>query len=334
MGIGLVVIGILVLLFIIFHKPTENYKPDLQEQLISISAGTEDFALDTSQSNQRLLISCSERRDRTKEGFIYTMDLETDMVARMPIRGMPGGFRPHGICVVRIAQHAYLYVISHHLIPEGIEHRIYKMRIGRDSLIVEGLPYTSPLFGAINDLYVHETGEIFVTNPYKNTSAWSMLRASTGSKIGNVLYYGRDNKWKVLVEKLSYPNGVIVLDDYLWIAEGGKSRIIRYSMDSDKITRVEQVDSEIQLGDNFSLGSDGKLYITAHPGKLAFMQHAKNPEKPSPTEIYSIDPVTLNTQLLYRDDGKVFSAASTACKIGNVLYASQVFDPYILKLEN
>ena len=78
--------------------------------------------------------------------------------------------------------------------------------------------------------------------------------------------------------------------------------------------------------------SGGKLVTTAHLDFLEFLKHVKDPEEPSPCVVYSMDLRTHQIDTLYLDNGTVMSAASTGLEYNGNLYASQIFNDFIVKI--
>jgi hypothetical protein len=65
-------LGIIFYLFL----PALSFSQNIKK--IPVSPGCEDFALDTLGQHPRLIISCDDRwNSKTKQGFIYMLDIET-----------------------------------------------------------------------------------------------------------------------------------------------------------------------------------------------------------------------------------------------------------------
>jgi hypothetical protein len=77
---------------------------------------------------------------------------------------------------------------------------------------------------------------------------------------------------------------------------------------------------------------DDKLVTTAHLDFLKFLKHVKYADEPSPCTVYSMDLRTLKIDTLYLDNGTVMSAASTGLVYNGNLYASQIFNDFILEI--
>ena len=65
---------LLFVLLLPFFSISQSYEK------ITVGAGPEDFVLDTFQGNERLIISCDERRDKDSivQGDIWTLDIKTN----------------------------------------------------------------------------------------------------------------------------------------------------------------------------------------------------------------------------------------------------------------
>ena len=89
--------------------------------------------------------------------------------------------------------------------------------------------------------------------------------------------------------------------------------------------------------DNIEINKDGSLLVAAHPNMLAFMRHAKNQKKHSPSQIlhfsYSSIDGFANINDILTDDGTNLSGSSTAVYHGGRLFISNVFDPKILVVD-
>ena len=81
------------------------------------------------------------------------------------------------------------------------------------------------------------------------------------------------------------------------------------------------------------MDNNNRLWVTAHPCLLDFVAHSENSDEKSPTQIYTIDPTTLEVNNTFQNNGDLISAASTALYINNRLYLSQIFEPYVLMVE-
>ena len=98
------------------------------------------------------------------------------------------------------------------------------------------------------------------------------------------------------------------------------------------IPAKKEMISEIIGGDNITKYKN-KFIVAAHLNTFAFLRHQKKSTNHSPSVIYQFDPKSGEKEVLFSDDGKLISAASTAIRYDDYLYISQIFDNFILKVK-
>lgn len=111
--------------------------------------------------------------------------------------------------------------------------------------------------------------------------------------------------------------------------------VARYKIKDGKVDPTDKISTKSQninipIGDNLMLDEKGMLWTAAHPCPLKFLEHAKESKEKSPMQIFSIDPITMQVENVFQNNGELISAASTVLPLGNRLYVSQVFDPFVL----
>jgi len=138
-------------------------------------------------------------------------------------------------------------------------------------------------------------------------------KAILGFKNGSIVHYDGKEKWQIAAKDFCYPNGIYV--------------------DESKNQSTIQHQQKITVGDNMVVDQDGQLWVASHPCLLDFVAHAENSSEKSPIQIFQIDPTTLKTKKVFQNSGALISAASTALYINERLYLSQIFDPYVLVVD-
>lgn len=316
--------------------PTQG---DWTTQKIQVMDGPEDMAIDTSMGNTRIIVSCSARRgDKGVKGSFVQINTHTNEAQSLTIVPANLSIRPHGIDVVDIDGTPYLYAISHDSIDGNVLHRILRFTIKGDSLYFdESAELTHPLLTGPNDLDVLEDGSLYVTNPMPTNHSSESTKAILGMKTGNVLHFDGKNTWSIVIEGLCYPNGIWVdkENDQLLLANGACQEVASYKIENGKVNQLAKTSSkshdiEIPIGDNLMIDQEGVLWVAAHPCPLKYLEHAKESKNHSPVQIFAMNPKTLAPSLIFQNNGELISAASTALRIGNRLYISQIFDPFVL----
>ena len=307
-----------------------------------VGSGPEDMALDYSSETPRIIVSCDERREGQADiGVFYSIDLANNIST--PLQIIPADFEihPHGIDVVSMDSITYLYAISHDGKGLNTSHRIIRFRINGDTLLLdENTIFQDALMTGPNDLDVLEDGSFYVTNPLPSNDPMESTKSILGIKNGNVLHYDGQGNWSVAVEGMCYPNGVWVNQEkgYLLVANGGCKEVGRYTIKDGKVLAEDKLSTkyhsiDIPIGDNLLMDDKGVLWTAAHPCPLKFLDHAKDPSAHSPMQVFAMDPMTLKTNVVFQNNGDLISAASTVLHWENRLYISQVFDPFVLVME-
>lgn len=295
---------------------------------IEVKPGPEDMLLDTSGGEARLLISCSARREEHKPyGEIISYGLQSGKQVEMIRYNEPGDllFRPHGIYL----DGDLLYVISHEKEPDC--HPILIYRVHGDSLeFVDSV--NSPDQHSPNALVTGPGGEIYLVND-------SGKRGSMSEKIFKLkrasvvrLHKNTEGDWesKVVAEKLSYPAGINRIGNRLYAGDAIQNKIHVYEIDGDRLEALGKLE-DLKGNDNIRIYK-GQLLTACHVKPFRFIKHAKNPDKPSPVEVFLVNPETGAIESLYYTDGSQISGGSTAVIFEDHLYICQVFDPFILKV--
>lgn len=316
--------------FLISCSPIPESGP-FETKIIITGFGPEDLTLDTitSENNPRLLVSCDTRResDSVTTG-IYWIDLKTDSVFEFLRLKEPADLviHPHGFSMAVIDSIPRLFVISHDDIND--EHPVIRYKIQNDSLIFESI-YKSKLFISPNDIFALNDGSFFLTNDAGKRH--SLIEQALKLKRSSVVYFPKNGQAYFIDHKLSYANGIYCDDPYLYVSTVRQNTIFKFTIKDGQAIEKESL-SEITGGDNITKFKD-KFIVAAHLNSLAFLRHKKNADIQSPSVIYQFDPKTGEKEVLFSDDGKLISAASTAIRYGDYLYVSQVFDNFVLKVK-
>ena len=298
---------------------------------IAVGPGPEDMVVDNSSGIERLLVSCNERRFDTVYGEIFEVKLNDNSTRVIPRINTPEDivFNPHGIDLKTINGVTRLYAISHN--NEKERHTIVVYRVYADSLVYETLYENQAAMNTPNDLAVTEKGDIYLSNDAgKRGNIWEQLWKM---KRSNVVFYDSELKlWKKVADQLVYANGVAVDDTCVYVATTRTNKLLSYKREADGNLSNRRTLAEVPGEDNIIFHGD-ELIFTSHPKVFKFIKHVKSSENKSPSQVHSYNRKTGEYKLLFTDDGYRISASSTALIVGDKLYISQVFDPYILEVK-
>lgn len=306
---------------------------------IEVGPGPEDIALDTMGGNERLIVSCSERRSEnySRNGF-YDYNIPSDELNRLAIEGLPDtiAFHPHGIDIGMVNGQKLIYCVNHEKnevdFPPAGRQSILVFEL-MDDRVVYKTQWTSELLVSPNDVCTDHHGGIYVSNDSgKRNNFWEKLFALKRSFV--VHYNG--GSWSEVGDRLRYANGVGVKDDRLYITGTQEEVVISYAINADStysnISYSDRREVPCMKGNDNITFSGNKLVTTAHLDFLKFMKHVKHADKPSPCAVYTVDLQTEAIDTLYMDAGTVLSAASTGLIYNGDLYVAQVFNPYIVDI--
>ena len=134
-----------------------------------------------------------------------------------------------------------------------------------------------------------------------------------------------------MADKLSYPAGVNRIENRLYVGDAVLNKLHVYEIRNDGLELAGEI-SKLKGNDNIRTYG-GQLLTPCHVKPLKFIGHAKDPQKKSPVEVFLVDPKSGKITSLYDTDGSTISGGSAAIIYDKYLYISQIFEPYILKLE-
>lgn len=318
----------IILLFALSCKQEPAFSGDPPQQ-IQVGPGPEDMVLDHTDSQARLLISCSARRDVHKPyGEIVSLNLSSRITTELIRYNEPGNllFRPHGIYL----DQDLLYVISHEREPDY--HPILIYRLHGDSLGFLELIHT-PDQHSPNALVTGPGGEIYLVNDSgkRGSIAEKALKLKKASVVRLKREVDRSWKSKVVADKLGYPAGINRMGSNLYVGDAVLHRIHVFSIRADGLNKVGEI-RDLKGNDNLRMYNN-QILTPGHIKPFKFIGHTKDPGKHSPVDVYLVDPDSGDTQLLYHTDGSQISGGSTAVIFEDHLYISQVFEPFILSVE-
>jgi len=309
---------------------------------IEVSGGPEDIAIDTSLGYERIIVACSERRKEVaQKGRFFSILPSTKEVQEMQVINANVTINPHGIDIITMDSIPYLYAISHNENEEGWRHFVARFVIQGDSLIMDqDHIFEHPLMSVPNDLEVLEDGSFYASNYIPNENSIESTKAVLGIKNGSIVHYDGNENWEIALDNLCYPNGIWVnqATQELVFANGGCQEVLRYKITADGIDKSSKISTrkegmDIPIGDNLMMDDQGVIWLTAHPCPLKFLDHGKDSQNHSPIQIFALDPQTMKADLVLQNNGDLISAASTAIRIKDRLFLSQVYDPYILAVD-
>lgn len=302
---------------------------------ISGLPGPEDFDVDRS-NGTRLIISSQDRRrlnpggEFLEPGRIFFMKVGGGAATAFQIKGRDDyPFHPHGIHVVRQGSATLLYVVNHAL---RNQHSIEKFRIQKNQLYFLDR-YRSALLTHPNDLVATPQGDIYVTNDRNYMGFLGDLGDLFSLNLSNVVHFStRTYRFREAASGIAMANGIALDRDRLYVA-GTRDEGIRIFYRNSKTGEIGDELGFIDVGsgvDNLLWERPGVLNVAAHPDIFAFVDHIKDSNAHSPSEVYRVHVKDRRVERIFGDTGVNIDASSSAVVVQGRLVISQVFDPQLL----
>jgi sugar lactone lactonase YvrE len=294
--------------------------------------GPEDFALDRWSDPPRLIVSSDDRREPENPGKIVSVCLSGGLVTELSRRGEPAGLalHPHGVDLIRLDDGSLqLFVISHPKPGQGGERgeSVIQYRLERDQLVFQRR-YQDAHLVSPNDLAARSDGSFYVCND--SSARGGMLELILGLRRSSVVYYDGQGSWSVAAEGLAMANSAAIDGRTVYVSATRANRVYAYTIGPGGVLTDRRELARIKGPDNLIL-EGSELLVAAHVDTLAFMRHARDAAKRSPSTVYVVDTHSGVASTLFADDGSRISGASVALRFEGALYLGQVFESFLLK---
>ncbi len=298
--------------------------------------GPEDMDLDD--RTGRLYIS-SANRWQTLRGLpadddgIWVLDVDSTTVPRKLADTYPGEFHPHGISLYTAGAEPLLFVVNHN--PQGNFVEVF--RIANDTLIHQRSIADANLC-CPNDVVAVAPDKFYVTNDHGAPKGFARTLEDYARLPNASLMYYDGQAFTVAADGMRYANGVNTNADgtRVYVAATTGRNLLTFERDlaSGKLNLIHNLPLKSGV-DNIDVDTDGNLWIAAHPKLLAFVAHAKDSTKASPSQVFRITPTDGNDYTVtevFMDDGQGLSGSSIALRHNDQLFIGGVFQPRILRI--
>jgi hypothetical protein len=246
--------------------------------------------------------------------------------------GPPGAaFRPHGIDLDRRSDDRLQLLAVNHGGRESVE--FFEVTGGGRGIEWRGcaIPPEGALF---NDVVSLPDGGFLVTHMMETDAQfWAMLRSAFGLDTGFVYEWQPGQGYRVVAgTDGAMPNGIEISADgnelFMGLYGGGEVR--RISRQTGEIlARVELV-----RPDNLVWGRDGRLLVASHLGgirdQMACLRLTEG-ACPMSFEIVALDPVTLERETIFANEGAPMGAGTVAIDLGDELVIGSFAGDRIIK---
>lgn len=309
-------------------KKVKNFSEGYEVQIIQSPAGIEDSDIDP--ETNTIFLSSHDRRLRDSTGDIFAMHPGSDSTVNLTKHLKLEEFRPHGISFLNINGNKYLFVISH----RNQKNVVMKFLFSGDSLSLQN-SYSSTDFSSPNDLFAIGEDAFLLTNDHGTTTGWKKTAADfLRLPVGNVVYFD-NGKSTIVLDKIAYPNGVLVYNNDIYVSSTLGSYIGIYKPVSTQFHLEEIKKIKTPHAPDNLMVLDNKIYTGGHPQLLKFSKHAKSSDTKSPSTAFYFE----NDKVveIFEDDGNKLSGSSTVLPVKDSLgktdfYIGSVFESKILRL--
>jgi len=193
-----------------------------------------------------------------------------------------------------------------------------------------------PLLVSPNDLVAVGPDAFYAANDHGSAGAFGqMLSDVLLLRNANIVYYDGASM-RVAGDRLSFPNGIGVSADgkTIYVAETIGAALHVYSRNAGTGELTARDYARLGVGlDNIDVEPDGALLIAGHPKMMAFLAHARDPRKLSPSQVIRVEPAEAGggkAGTIYLNLGEELSGSSVAAGYGDRMLIGNVFDPKIL----
>ena len=246
-----------------------------------------------------------------------------------------GSFHPHGISLYQDHSTSYLFAVNHNASGSFVE--IFEYR--NDSLFhlrsVSDASMCCP-----NDVVAVGKDQFYVTNDHGTPKGFMRtLEEYLRLPFSKLLFYDGDSM-RLAHKGMNYANGVNISNDRsrLFVATTTGQNLLVFDRDSTNGLLTLRNKLKLHTGvDNIDVDRDGTLWIAAHPKLLAFVSHAKDSSKRSPSQVLQLLPSTekqgYTVKEVFLDDGSTLSGSSIATRYKDEIFVGGVFERKILRVK-
>ncbi len=311
----------ILLFFFYFFNKFHIFSQNNHWQILTTYPGTEDITWNKNHSIA--FISCNERR---KKSSLYQQNGKILAFYQNQILNLhnelPFPFHPHGLDFDE--QNQQLYVINH---------RQKKLNTIEVFQFYPNLPQLKHLktiqnsfFISPNDLYIINPDTFYLTNDPNNRSIFYFFtNFFLRLKTDKVILY-ENGKTRIFC-KMNYPNGIVQIDNQIFISSIYKRRIEVYNLEGKRIHTIKLEGAP----DNLELDEENNLWTAAHIKFSKFIKHFKDSTVYSPSKLYKITSPSSKPQIFEIPIlEQSFSAASVAAPFQDTILIGCVFDSKIL----
>ncbi len=322
------------------YRSTEAFVAG-QCEAIAAPPGPEDMALlpDGPGLLPGAIISSQDRRNREAPGGLYFYDMSRRPGSFTKLE-LPASLvlHPHGLSLFTAPDgQVYLHVINHRS-KERHTVEIFALQLAGGSL-----PVLRHRGTVSSDLFVHPNGiaaagpeSFYLTNDRGAGPGWMHMVENLLQLSRSTVVYHDGRGARVVAEDIAFANGIEITADGSTVLVGSTQwrMLLAYTREPTSGMLLRSGSLPLPGGaDNVRRDANGDLWVAAHPNAFAFIGHAMDPEKESPSMILRLARDArgaVHTEEAFGDPGTLISGASVGIHRQGRLLVGAVFQPTML----
>jgi len=256
----------------------------------------------------------------------------------------PGpAFSPHGIHLSRVNANEQRLLVVNHGGRESVESFLITQNNGSYDIAWQGCVIV-PENSYINDVVAAPNDGFFTTHMFAKEGFplgpinWPQLQGLMGMKTGWVWHWQSETGEgggfsKLKGSEIAFPNGIQIDREakYLFINAWGNNELLKFDWQAGEVVGR----TELMHPDNIQWDGAGRLLLASQDFSLADMALCMEPHKgacPGAFKIYSVDPESLQSQVILDQQGAPMGAATVAQPLGEFLYMGTFSGDRLLRM--
>jgi len=299
---------------------------------VEAPAGPEDIVLLPGQA--LAIVSAQDRRRRSEPGALWLYDFSARPGRFTKLEPPPGlPFHPHGMSLFEAADgQVTLQVINHR---DDRLHSVEFFTLEDRRLKHQG-SVKSDLFISPNALAATGPDSFYLTNDRGTGPRWMHGVENLLQLARSTVVYFDGRTARLAAEDIAFANGVALSSEGDALVVGSTLWRMLLAYQRDPVGGLLKRTGSLALPggvDNIQRDGRGDLWAALHVNAFAFIGHARDAEKESPSQIVRIardERGATRVQQAFADPGSLLSGASVAAHRDGRLLIGAVFQPRLL----
>jgi arylesterase/paraoxonase len=322
------------------YRSTEPFMAG-QCEAVAAPPGPEDMA----HLADGAIVSSQDRRNRSEPGGLYFYDMSS-RPGRFSKLELPASLvlHPHGISLFTAPDgQMFLHVINHR---SAERHTVEIFSVQRPA--GTALPVLRHRGSVSSDLFVHPNGiaaagpeSFYLTNDRGPALGfigprWTHMVENLLQLARSTVVYHDGRGARVVAEDIAFANGIEISADGGTVLVGSTQwrMLLAFTREPQSGMLLRSGSLALPGGaDNIRRDTDGNLWVAAHPNAFAFIGHAMDAGKESPSMILRLardSRGVVQTEQAFGDPGTLISGASVGLHRQGRLLIGAVFQPTLL----